>query len=189
MIGPTRQDVGSPLTSDRSIIGSGLGGCLADPVRNYPAIFSRGTIFEPFPFLLPNVVCALVVVFSLIVGVLFLEETHAEKRHRRDYGRELGAWLITKVQAGGADEQTDSKLTEVKSQESDALLQDAPPGYASAESSPRLDATRSNSFDDSDQTNTPLDDDVQPKETNRSLRKGFTGQVILHIVAYGILAL
>ena len=52
-----------------SIIGSALGGALADPVRNYPDVFNHGTIFETYPYLLTNAVCSGVVIFSLIVGL------------------------------------------------------------------------------------------------------------------------
>lgn len=78
-----------------SIIGSSLGGSLADPVRNYPDVFQKGTILERFPYLLPNLVCTGVVIFGMIVGILFLEETHQDKKKRRDPGLELGKWLTS----------------------------------------------------------------------------------------------
>lgn len=87
---------GTSLTLDhRSIIGAGLGGTLADPVRNYPAYFERGTIFDKFPYLLPNIICCVVVLISLTIGILFLEETHEEKKYRRDVGLEIGDWILS----------------------------------------------------------------------------------------------
>lgn len=71
-----------------------LGGNLADPAKNHPNWFSADSIFVQYPYLLPNVVCAGVVLFSLAVGFLFLEETHEEKRDDRDRGLECGKALL-----------------------------------------------------------------------------------------------
>lgn len=64
-------------------MGTALGGALARPVLRYPYIFAEGTIWERFPYLLPNLVCTSIVSFGVIIGILFLEETHAEKKHRQ----------------------------------------------------------------------------------------------------------
>ena len=53
-------------------------------------MFSQDGIFAKFPYLLPNLVCSAAVVFGLIVGILFLEETHEDKRGRYDPGLKLG---------------------------------------------------------------------------------------------------
>ncbi|TKA62982.1 hypothetical protein B0A55_10739, partial [Friedmanniomyces simplex] len=78
-----------------SIVGSAIGGALADPVRNYPGTFKHGTIFESFPYVLANLVCATFVMFSLTVGILFLRETHEDKKERRDIGCEIGDWILS----------------------------------------------------------------------------------------------
>ncbi|KAI5290797.1 hypothetical protein KEM52_000350, partial [Ascosphaera acerosa] len=67
-----------------SIIGPAMGGALAQPCDNYPSLFPRGSIFDSFPFLLPNLICVVILLVGITVGVLFLEETHPEKRYRRD---------------------------------------------------------------------------------------------------------
>ncbi|KAK1146963.1 hypothetical protein N8T08_002290 [Aspergillus melleus] len=159
-----------------SIIGPAMGGALAQPCDNYPWLFQRGTIFDSFPFLLPNVVCVVILVFGVVVGLLFLEETHPEKKYRRDPGLELGHWLVGK---SGSHVQL-SEDTDVKTDSTGKDYFDLPPPeYRSTESSPRLGPVKeSGSLSD--------DDDIegQKKETP----KAFTKQVIFNIVAYGILA-
>ncbi|EHL03037.1 putative Uncharacterized membrane protein [Glarea lozoyensis 74030] len=80
-----------------SILGPMLGGALARPVMNYPALFAPGSIWERFPYLLPNLVCTFIVSIGVVVGILFLEETHAEKKYRRDPGLEAGKWILQKI--------------------------------------------------------------------------------------------
>lgn len=178
----------SPLTiATRSIIGAGLGGCLAEPVKNYPNVFAKNTIFETFPFLLPNLLCAFVVLFSLIIGILFLDETHGKKKDRRDYGRELGSWLVSRLLGDCTQEPVYSKLSEVEHEEAQALMQDdSPPGYSSVESSPRLTPSRRHSITQEDRS--PLAEEFEPHAPHQATRSAFTKQVILHIIAYGILA-
>ncbi|EMG50337.1 hypothetical protein G210_4611, partial [Candida maltosa Xu316] len=50
-----------------------------------------------FPYALSNIVVCSFLWFSLICGVLFLEETHEVYKYRKDYGVELGDWLLQKV--------------------------------------------------------------------------------------------
>ena len=64
----------------RSILGPALGGALAQPCDSYPTLFARGSIFDRFPFLLPNLVCAIILAFGVLIGILFLEETHERYR-------------------------------------------------------------------------------------------------------------
>jgi len=81
-----------------SIVGPMIGGALARPCVSYPDLFPRGTIFDRFPYLLPNLFSACAVLVSVVIGILFLDETHADKKHRRDPGRELGRTLVRWVQ-------------------------------------------------------------------------------------------
>lgn len=55
----------------RSILGPALGGALAQPCQSYPTWFPQGSLFCRFPFLLPNVVCAVILAFGVVVGILF----------------------------------------------------------------------------------------------------------------------
>ncbi|KAF1962500.1 MFS general substrate transporter [Byssothecium circinans] len=58
------------------IIGSAMGGFLAQPAVYYPHAFSHDGIFGRYPYLLPNLVAAGGIVLAIIQGMLFLEETN-----------------------------------------------------------------------------------------------------------------
>ncbi|KAI9373086.1 major facilitator superfamily domain-containing protein [Aspergillus egyptiacus] len=164
-----------------SIIGPAMGGALSQPCANYPWLFQRGTIFEAFPFLLPNLVCVVILVFGVVVGLLFLEETHPEKKHRRDPGLELGNWLIGRCLSSRvrpAEEVTDVKAEPAGSGYFDDFDEMDPPAY-SREASPRLCPVK-------EIDNLSEDDDIEKQSGGTP--KAFTKQVILNIVAYGILA-
>ncbi|KAL4873894.1 hypothetical protein BDV12DRAFT_54759 [Aspergillus spectabilis] len=169
-----------------SIIGPAMGGALSQPCDNYPWLFSRGTIFEQFPFLLPNLVCVVILVTGVVVGLLFLEETHPEKKHRRDSGLELGNWLIGKCWGSGVHD--DAEVADVKAESAGSDYFDdydemAPPAYRSTEASPHLSPVKG-------VDNISDDDDLEKQMSGQSggKPKAFTKQVIFNIVAYGILA-
>ncbi len=77
-----------------SIFGPGFGGVLADPASRYPEVFGNIKFFINFPFALPNLVASLFFLVCVSVGILFLKETLETRRHRRDYGRVLGRFLL-----------------------------------------------------------------------------------------------
>ncbi|RKF79179.1 putative membrane protein [Golovinomyces cichoracearum] len=79
-----------------SILGPILGGALARPVINYPSIFENGSIWARYPYFLPNLICTIIVIFGVTIGVLFLEETHSLKKHRRDPGLLAGKWILAR---------------------------------------------------------------------------------------------
>ncbi|RAH73119.1 MFS transporter [Aspergillus aculeatinus CBS 121060] len=164
-----------------SIIGPAMGGALAQPCDNYPWLFQRGTIFDSFPFLLPNLVCVVVLSSGIIVGLLFLEETHPEKRNRRDPGLDLGNWLVNKFK-GSRDNLAEELDVKADTTGDDYFVYDdvPPPEYRSAESSPRLGPMK-----ESDDLST--DDDIEGQMKGQK-PKAFTKQVIFNIIAYGILA-
>ncbi|KAF2193774.1 MFS general substrate transporter [Zopfia rhizophila CBS 207.26] len=164
-----------------TIIGSSLGGLLAEPVKNYPSIFPPGTIFESYPYLLPNLVCTAVVVCGLTVGILFLEETHEDKKHDRDRGREVGQWILNKVCRREADmsfSDKDGSLDEMRS-----ILEDhSPRAYRSTDSSPTLCSSRTSIAEP------PLYDLEKDSRPPLKFREAFTKQVCLNIICYGVLA-
>jgi len=172
----------------RSILGPALGGTLARPAReeNYPSLFHPGSIWDRFPYLLPNLVCTLIVACGVIIGILFLEETHAEKKHRRDPGLEAGKWILNKfgrcTEGRGSRYEKDAGLDEVVS-----LLgmseDDQPPGYGSNDGAPRLPLTPEPEPQDALNPN-----DHVPRRSKPAVTKIFTRQVVLNIVGYGILA-
>ncbi|KAF4452821.1 hypothetical protein F53441_4375 [Fusarium austroafricanum] len=57
------------------IIGSAMGGFLAQPAKFYPGVFSEDGLFGRFPYLLPNLVSVAVVAIAVIQGLFLLEET------------------------------------------------------------------------------------------------------------------
>ncbi|KAF6830818.1 MFS transporter [Colletotrichum plurivorum] len=58
------------------IIGSAMGGYLAEPSKFYPSLFPEDGLFGRYPYLLPNLVSVIVVVIAVIQGLFFLEETN-----------------------------------------------------------------------------------------------------------------
>ena len=154
---------------------------MAQPCISYPALFERGTIFDKFPFLLPNLVCAIILACGVLVGVLFLQETHEELKSRRDYGLEAGEWFVSWFRAKPSADAGFDKLGEAYLDESRSLLEDdQPPGYRTTEGSPRLPSSRNQS----------PGYDVKAKRVRKpvGVQKAFTRQVILIIISYGILA-
>ncbi|KAJ0421017.1 major facilitator superfamily domain-containing protein [Aspergillus carlsbadensis] len=61
-----------------TIIGPAVGGLLAKPAESYPSVFSHGGLFGKFPYLLPNLVCSILLLGSIIFAWLFLQETHPD---------------------------------------------------------------------------------------------------------------
>ncbi|KAF2021428.1 MFS general substrate transporter [Aaosphaeria arxii CBS 175.79] len=62
------------------IIGSAMGGFLAQPAKYYPNVFSQDGIFGRFPYLLPNLFAVVSIVLAIIQGIIFLEETNPNAR-------------------------------------------------------------------------------------------------------------
>ncbi|KAK5126125.1 hypothetical protein LTR85_011480 [Meristemomyces frigidus] len=196
-----------------SIVGSAMGGALADPVRNYPSAFSDGTIFERYPYLLTNLVCAAVVAFSLTIGLLFLEETHEDKKDRKDIGREMGEWIMAHLGrasvapvSGRKPDYTEETLTLM-------MEEDLPPHYSSTASSPALpptlaesaglpppayrsiaDSPRNSEAGADDHATLSYDVEEALLEVERQAKRApavssaFTRQVVYNIIGFGILA-
>jgi MFS family permease len=58
------------------IIGSAMGGFLAQPAHFHPKYFSPDGIFGRYPYLLPNLVAIVVILLAILQGIVFLEETN-----------------------------------------------------------------------------------------------------------------
>lgn len=169
----------------RSILGPTLGGALARPVINYPTFFQAGSIWERFPYLLPNLVCTAIVSGGVLTGVLFLEETHAEKKYRHDPGLEAGQWILNKIsRCAESKASRNEKIADLE--ETMSLLSDdeQPPGYRTTEGSPNLPSTPS----PEPQEVLNLNDVLVVPRSKPAATKAFTRQVVLNIVGYGILA-
>lgn len=160
----------------RSIVGSGLGGTLADPVHNYPGYFEHGSLFDRFPYLLPNLVCAGVVILGMVIGILFLQETHEDLKERRDYGLDIGDWILDFFRPNQLEDKAGETL---------ALFEDVSPAYSSSQSSPAVNPTLVGELPNEAQ---PESLPMSSRRRDAAVSKAFTWQVCLNIVGYGILA-
>ncbi|RYP17860.1 hypothetical protein DL765_004258 [Monosporascus sp. GIB2] len=142
--------------------------------------------------IMPAVWClgAVIVLIGVVNGILFLEETHAEKKLRRDRSLELGNWILSCIPclpkcAEVGDEK--SKLAEMAETQPLMDHDEQLPGYRtnenSPENSPLLRSTAA--------TRIPRDslylEAVCDSEDSRDSRI-FTRPVILNIMSFGILA-
>ncbi|OIW32111.1 MFS general substrate transporter [Coniochaeta ligniaria NRRL 30616] len=166
-----------------SIIGPMIGGLLARPVKAFPSIFAPGSLWDQYPYLLPNLFSAVCVFMGLIVGVLFLEETHEEKKHKRDRGLELGKRLLSYFQ------QSKSSNSRGKCLEEEPLLDGGEqlPGYQSTDTTQRLASVAGPGLPPSlDLENSVITRVAAPERPSSPVI--FTRPVVLIIITYGILA-
>ncbi len=178
----------------RSIIGPIIGGALARPCKFYPGIFppqaASGSGFRTcFPTCSAPWPCCL----ASVVGFLFLEETHLEKKHQPDRGLEMGKRLLERLRWRSSAKREEQRLEEQRLQEERPLLDaDEPlPVYRSTENSPELVSV---SGPDPDQPLELAAPAVAPARrpidsSRRVSNKLFTRNVVLNILTYGILAL
>lgn len=61
-----------------TIIGPAIGGTFARPTVSMPSVFSPRGLFAHFPYLLPNLICAILLLISILFGYFFLIETHPD---------------------------------------------------------------------------------------------------------------
>src|SRR5438045_1186859 len=59
-----------------TIIGPAIGGTFANPSKSFPSLFAQNGLFGTFPYLLPNLICASMLLISIVAGYFLLEETH-----------------------------------------------------------------------------------------------------------------
>eukprot|EP00904_Undaria_pinnatifida_P002325 jgi/Undpi1/12093/HiC_scaffold_4.g01791.m1 len=67
------------------VVGTGIGGLLAQPAINYPELFSATSVFGKFPFLLPNLVGAVAALLLLPAVILLIPETKHLEEQRAGY--------------------------------------------------------------------------------------------------------
>lgn len=65
-----------------TIIGPAVGGTFADPHNSFPGTFSENGLFGRFPYLLPNLICAAMLLISILAGYFLLDETHPDMQPR-----------------------------------------------------------------------------------------------------------
>lgn len=172
-----------------SIIGPALGGALADPVRQYPGWFAPGGFLEEYPYALPNLVSAGVLVIGCLVGVLFLEETHAQLKYKRDYGLEAGQKIIDIF----TFRKWRRRLSYASASDVDGRI-DATRRLLGGDESPNLDSAYSTfANSEASSSNASLHEApvvapaVIPKPVG--LSRTYTPQVINLIISYGFVAL
>ncbi|KAK2787218.1 hypothetical protein FQN52_007307 [Onygenales sp. PD_12] len=153
-----------------SLVGPVIGGHLADPVKTMPSIFHVGSIWETYPYLLPNLIVALFIAGSGILGLFLLEETHPKFRDNGQILRgNITSWIRGMVKAlrGQAD---DEKYTALSSTEDEIELPSrADVEHAGAEEDVSLSS-------------------VSSQQTDTSSPSAWSKQVILQILAVSILA-
>lgn len=89
-----------------SIIGSAMGGFLAQPAKFYPDIFPPDGLFGRYPYLLPNLVAMAVIVVAVVQGALFLDETNPRFSKDGDGGKRLHGNVENEDQIEDEDEFT-----------------------------------------------------------------------------------
>ncbi|KAI1175353.1 MFS general substrate transporter [Nemania sp. FL0916] len=174
-----------------SIIGPMIGGALARPCISYPSLFSPGTIWDRYPYLLPNLFSAFIVLIGFINGFLFLEETHSHKKMERDRGLELGHWILSKFKgfrrcAESRDEK--SKFSDRDDEMQPLIDHDEPlPSYRTNENTPASSPhLRSASVPSIPQDS--LDLNQSREHMGVGFSRTFTKTVVLNIISFGILA-
>jgi hypothetical protein len=129
-------------------------------------------------------VCTVIVSWGVAIGILFLEETHEVKKHRRDPGLEMGKWILSKVARCAESKNSSEKVADLDETISLLSDDDQPPGYRTSEGSPNLPSTPS----PEPQEMLDLNDSRIAPRSKPAATKAFTRQVVLNIVGYGILA-
>ncbi|KAF2771520.1 MFS general substrate transporter, partial [Teratosphaeria nubilosa] len=60
------------------IIGPAVGGYFASPAKNFPGTVLDNWLFRKFPYALPNIICSVLLLVSILLGYLLLDETHPD---------------------------------------------------------------------------------------------------------------
>ena len=61
-----------------TIVGPVIGGTFVHPSVSMPSVFSPNGVFAKFPYLLPNLICAALLLVSILFGYCCLVETHPD---------------------------------------------------------------------------------------------------------------
>ncbi|KZF22889.1 MFS multidrug transporter-like protein [Xylona heveae TC161] len=151
-----------------TIIGPAIGGTFAEPAVGFPGLFSANGIFATFPYLLPNLICAGLLLISIVVGYLFLEETHPDM---------LAAGKSTTDHISSIEESNEAALLS-----SNGLL-----GQAVVDLPQNTYGTFNNNDDSSsDRWEVESEDTIAAQPTAPERPKMFTKRVVLLVVALGI---
>lgn len=174
-----------------SIVGPMIGGALAKPVESLPSVFAPGSLWDRFPYLLPNLFSAVCVSMGVLIGILFLEETHAEKKQQRDRGLELGRYLLSCLPGRNGEAGHKSAAKDAEEQQPLLFEPEEPlPGYLTdgnsagpSSSASRVAVVQEEPIDLGEACGGQL-----PRPEKRPATKIFTKPVLTVIASYGILA-
>ncbi|KAL5114450.1 hypothetical protein ACEQ8H_007647 [Pleosporales sp. CAS-2024a] len=89
-----------------TIIGPSIGGYFAEPVQSFPGLFSPTGLFATFPYLLPNLICSLLMLLSIIMAYFLLDETHPDRHsqgHFEQYDAAVARTPLLPTQGATAD--------------------------------------------------------------------------------------
>ncbi|KAI0864108.1 major facilitator superfamily domain-containing protein [Xylaria cubensis] len=160
------------------VLSLALGGCLAEPVVNLPALFGPEGIFNwnsnpegvqwtlEYPYALPALLNAFLLCTSLILAILGLKETLLGKEEHVDYGLQAGTAvrrLAMRIWNRGS---ASHKYTKMRDSDEFALLNDSGPSTEKTEPSVTL-----------------------AKPTKTPFRGIWTRRVISALVSFGLLPL
>ncbi|KAK7721033.1 hypothetical protein SLS64_001327 [Diaporthe eres] len=73
---------GGALNGNIGVIQTMVGELVTKPEHSWPNVFPEGGLFDRFPYLLPNLICAALLFVSIILGYVLLEETHPAMQSR-----------------------------------------------------------------------------------------------------------
>jgi hypothetical protein len=126
-----------------------------------------------------------IIFLGVLIGILFLEETHVEKKYRQDPSLEAGKWILSTVsRCAKSKSLRNEKVADLDNIISLLSEDGQPPGYHTTEGSQNLPSTPSPEPREALNLN---DVNISPI-SKPAATKAFTRHVVLNIVGYGILA-
>ncbi|RFU32412.1 hypothetical protein B7463_g3940, partial [Scytalidium lignicola] len=108
-----------------AIVGPVIGGYLAEPVKNYPSVFHEGTVWDRFPYLLPNLVVVVLLLASCTLGLFWLKEVHPKFRDRFDIGQRL-VNAVKNFRHKGGWNATEDGYTPIRDEEGNPEISEIP---------------------------------------------------------------
>eukprot|EP01080_Neovahlkampfia_damariscottae_P001189 gene1189-10703_t len=64
------------------IVGPSISGLLSRPVKSYPNIFKRNSIWDRFPYLIPNLICSIFMSIGLLLSIIFLKNNNSIEKKK-----------------------------------------------------------------------------------------------------------
>jgi hypothetical protein len=153
---------------DSGLVGPVIGGYLADPVNSFPSVFHGGSIWQTYPYLLPNLVVFLFIATSGLLGFFFLEETYPRLQGSHDRGLNVSRWVSNKLRQL-VGQMNASGYATILTNDDDAMAEDA----TELENLPE---------------EIGLSSSPSPIVSNTRIPSPYSSQVILQILAVSIFA-